>query len=125
MTFLLVCMKALNLQVSGGKPLTLIFGAARTIGARGIFVNRQVYQIFSLNFGRSAQLKSARNGGIIKKKRKVVCVMTKKEMVARIVELYGKGSKMALWFAGVAVNSDYKRTRTIFFKIIAKYDIDN
>lgn len=50
--------------------------------------------------------------------------MTKKEMVARIAELYGKGSKMALWFAGVAVNSDYKRTRTIFFKIIAKYGID-
>ena len=51
--------------------------------------------------------------------------MTKKEMVKRIVELYGKGSKMALWFASVAVNSDYKRTRTVFFKIIAKYNVDN
>ena len=51
--------------------------------------------------------------------------MTKQEMVKRIVELYGKGSKMAVWFAGIAINSDYKRTRAVFFKIIAKYNVDN
>jgi hypothetical protein len=50
-------------------------------------------------------------------------MLTKKDMVFRIVELYGRGSKMAVWFAGVALNSDYKRTRKIFFKIIACYDL--
>lgn len=51
--------------------------------------------------------------------------MTKKEMINRIEQLYGKNSKMAKWFTGVAINSTYKRTRYIFFKIIAKYNIDN
>jgi hypothetical protein len=50
-------------------------------------------------------------------------MITKKDMVSRIVELYGRGSKMAVWFAGVAINSDYKRTRKIFFKIIASYSL--
>ena len=47
--------------------------------------------------------------------------MTKKDMVKRINDLYGKNSKIAIWFNGVADNNDYKRTRKIFFKIIAKY----
>ena len=51
-------------------------------------------------------------------------MMTKMEMVNRINELYGKKSNMALWFLGVAINSDYKRTRMVFFKIIKKYDVD-
>ncbi len=49
-------------------------------------------------------------------------MLTKKEMVNRINALYGKNSKIAVWFSGVANNSDYKRTRTIFFKIISKYN---
>ena len=49
-------------------------------------------------------------------------MLTKKEMVNRINNLYGEKSKIALWFAGIAENSDYKRTRSIFFKIIAKYN---
>ena len=48
--------------------------------------------------------------------------MTKTIMVNRINELYGEKSKIAVWFRGVAENSDYKRTRIIFFKIIAKYN---
>ena len=48
--------------------------------------------------------------------------MTKNEMVNRINELFGKNSKIAIWFSGVAENNTYKRTRTIFFKIISKYN---
>jgi len=47
--------------------------------------------------------------------------MTKAMMINRINELYGENSKIAIWFRGVATNSDYKRTRFVFFKIIAKY----
>lgn len=50
--------------------------------------------------------------------------MTKITMVNRINNLYGEESKIAIWFQGVAENNDYKRTRTIFFKIISKYNID-
>ena len=52
-------------------------------------------------------------------------MLTKNEMVNRINELYGKNSKIAVWFFGVATNSDYKRTRTVFFKIIVKHNVDN
>lgn len=48
--------------------------------------------------------------------------MTKTMMINRINELYGETSKIAVWFRGVAENSDYKRTRKVFFKIIAKYN---
>ena len=48
--------------------------------------------------------------------------MTKTTMINRINTLYGENSKIAIWFRGVADNSDYKRTRTVFFKIIAKYN---
>ena len=48
--------------------------------------------------------------------------MTKTTMINRINTLYGENSKIAFWFRGVANNSDYKRTRTVFFKIIAKYN---
>ena len=48
--------------------------------------------------------------------------MTKTTMINRINELYGENSKMAKFFRGVAYNSDYKRTRLIFFKIISKYN---
>lgn len=48
--------------------------------------------------------------------------MTKTTMINRINELYGENSKIATWFRGVATNSDYKRTRLVFFKIIAKYN---
>lgn len=51
--------------------------------------------------------------------------MTKTIMVNRINELYGENSKIAVWFRGIAKNNDYKRTRFVFFKIIAKYNIDN
>lgn len=50
-------------------------------------------------------------------------MLTKKDMVSRIVELYGENSKIAIWFMVVALNSDYKRTRKIFFQIIASYDL--
>ena len=48
--------------------------------------------------------------------------MTKTEMINRINELYGKNSKIAIWFCGIAENSTYKRTRLVFFKIISKYN---
>ena len=52
-------------------------------------------------------------------------MLTKREMITRVIELYGKNSKIALWFIGIALKGDYKRTRSIFFKIIEKYHIDN
>ena len=48
-------------------------------------------------------------------------MLIKAEMIARVIKLYGKNSKMAVWFEGIAKNSNYKRTHMIFFKIIAKY----
>jgi hypothetical protein len=47
-------------------------------------------------------------------------MLTKKDMVSRIVKLYGKDSKIAIWFMVIALNSDYKRTWKIFFKIIRR-----
>lgn len=47
--------------------------------------------------------------------------MTKKEMVLRIVELYGRGSKMAMFFAGIATNFNYAYTRKIYFIILKKH----
>jgi len=46
--------------------------------------------------------------------------MTKKEMVLNIIELYGRGSKMAMFFAGIATNSNYAHTRKIYFMILKK-----
>lgn len=51
-------------------------------------------------------------------------MLTKREMVNRINELFGTNSKLAIWFRGIADTNDYKRTRLIFFKIISKYNID-
>lgn len=49
-------------------------------------------------------------------------MLTKKEMVIKVVELYGRGSKMALWFAGIATNHDYLHTKNIYKKILDKYN---
>jgi len=48
-------------------------------------------------------------------------MMTKNEMVLEIVCIYGRGSKMAMFFAGIATNSDYLRTKNIFQKIMKKH----
>lgn len=47
--------------------------------------------------------------------------MTKKEMIARIIKLYGRNSKMTEFFVAVAKNTGYAHTKMIFFKIISKY----
>lgn len=49
-------------------------------------------------------------------------MLTKKEMVIRITQLYGKGSKMALWFADVANKHDYQHTKKVFYEIIKHYN---
>jgi hypothetical protein len=51
-------------------------------------------------------------------------MMTKKEMVLEVVRIYGRGSKMAMFFAGIATNSDYLHTKNIFQKIMKKH-LDN
>ena len=45
-------------------------------------------------------------------------MLTKAEMVERIVKLYGRGSKMALWFAEVASTKDYEHTKKLFYKMV-------
>jgi hypothetical protein len=51
-------------------------------------------------------------------------MMTKKKMVLEVVRIYGRGSKMAMFFAGIATNSDYLHTKNIFQKIMKKH-LDN
>lgn len=49
-------------------------------------------------------------------------MLTKKEMVIRIAQLYGKGSNMAMWFADVANKQDYQHTKSLFYEIIKHYN---
>lgn len=48
-------------------------------------------------------------------------MLTKKEMVERIVKLYGRGSAMAIWFAEVAATKDYRHTKELFYKMVEQH----
>ena len=48
-------------------------------------------------------------------------MLTKKEMVERIVKLYGRHSAMTKWFVEVATTKDYRHTKELFYKMVEQH----
>ena len=49
-------------------------------------------------------------------------MMTKKDMVLKITQLYGRGSSMAIWFAEIAKNKSYEQTKMFFDKMVEQHN---